>query len=70
MSTSQLLCDLISVTAEAPYLYLNRKYIYHEAAATPAQLSFTQVRELIISELCKTSISPSNALQVIITVSR
>lgn len=58
MSTSQPLCDLISITAEAPYLcILLKKYIYDEAAATPAQHFFffcAQVRELIISELYKT----------------
>lgn len=41
MSTSQLLCDLISVTAEAPYLaVLAEKYIHHKDAASPAQLLF------------------------------
>lgn len=46
MSTSQLLCDLISVTAEASYLCIR-----HKVRATPAQLPVVRRLELIISEM-------------------
>ena len=51
MSTSQLLCDLISVAADAPYLSALPKNTSIICCCTA---SSAQVTELIISELYKT----------------